>query len=216
MVIVMSHGGKRTGAGRKSTGVTETKVVRVDALLVPVVNEMKDIFKETGIVPCVTFNQDDLKESYEARLELFQEQHRKVITKLLANTDKLKAQTLQQTTFIPNDKEQEQRETIDRLQLEIDNVRVDYQVIINLNKQKDKEIAQLKAYGAPEVNKLKAQTSANNAIRDDLKAEVRKLKNKPPQCQAIKKDGKVCGKNAPNEVKENNRLIHLCNTHHKP
>jgi len=65
----MSHGGKRENAGRKATGITKTKVIRVDALLVPVVNEIKTLFKESGIIPDVTTNQDGLKESYDAGVE---------------------------------------------------------------------------------------------------------------------------------------------------
>ena len=49
------HGGKRVGAGRKATGVNETKVIRVDTQLVTIVEELKRQFKETGNV---TFNQD--------------------------------------------------------------------------------------------------------------------------------------------------------------
>jgi len=107
------HGGKRKNAGRKATGVTETKVVRVDALLVSSVNEMKDTFKETGIVPCVTFNQDDLKESYEARLELLQDSHNLAIAKL-------KAKPLQQQPVfeLTQDIEQELNTQIKLLQTE--------------------------------------------------------------------------------------------------
>jgi len=131
--------------------------------------------------------------------------------------------SLEQTTFTPNDKEQEQTATIDRLQAEIDNLRTDNHVIIKLNKQKDKEITELKEFGAPkvsksEVNELKKIMSdkevAYHSITGDLKAEIKKLKEKPPECQAIKRDGKQCGKLATHEVKENKRLIHLCSTHH--
>jgi len=53
------HGGKRERAGRKSTGVNESKVVRVDSLLVHLVNEIKASFKETGLIPVVTTIQDN-------------------------------------------------------------------------------------------------------------------------------------------------------------
>jgi len=54
----MKHGGKRKNAGRPATGVADTKVVRVDADLVPAVNEIKTLFKESGLVPNVTTIQD--------------------------------------------------------------------------------------------------------------------------------------------------------------
>jgi len=216
----MKHGGKRDNAGRKATGITETKVVRVDAALIPSVNEMKDTFKETGIVPCVTFNQDDLKESYEARLELLQDSHNLAIAKL-------KAKPLQQQPVfeMTQDKEQALNAQIDGLQVEADELRKNYQVIINLNKQQDKEIAQLKEFGAPqvsktEIDKLKKIMSDKEAvyhsITGDKDAEIKRLKAKPPKCQAIKRNGEVCGKPAPHEVKEGKRMIHLCSLHHKP
>jgi len=66
MVLDMNHGGKRANAGRKATGITETKVVRVDAALAPLVNEIKTLFKESGIIPNVTTIQDELKEGFDA------------------------------------------------------------------------------------------------------------------------------------------------------
>jgi len=190
----IKHGGKRDNAGRKATGVADTKVIRVDALLIPVVNEIKTLFKESGLVPSVTTIQEGDR-------------------------------NLQQTTFIPNDKEQVQTETIGRLQVDADELRKNYQVILNLNGQQKKEIAQLKEFGAPEVskteiNKLKKimadKEVAYHSIKGDKDAEIKRLKAKPPKCQAIKRNNEVCGKPATYEVKENKRLIHLCSVHHKP
>ena len=65
----LNWGGKRANAGRKATGVTETKVVRVDATLAPLINEIKTLFKESGIVPNVTTIQDDLITAEEKPLQ---------------------------------------------------------------------------------------------------------------------------------------------------
>ena len=41
------HGGKRKGAGRPVTGKNETSVIRVDAALVPAINEIKAKYRKT-------------------------------------------------------------------------------------------------------------------------------------------------------------------------
>jgi len=69
----MNHGGKRANAGRKATGITETKVVRVDATLAPLINEIKTLFKESGIIPNVTTIKDELKEGFDAGVEYITE-----------------------------------------------------------------------------------------------------------------------------------------------
>jgi len=39
-------GGKRTGAGRKQTKTNETRVIRVDEALIPIINNLKDRYKQ--------------------------------------------------------------------------------------------------------------------------------------------------------------------------
>jgi len=114
----MNHGGKRANAGRKATGITETKVVRVDSTLVPLVNEIKILFKESGIVPDVTTNQDGLKESYDAGVEY--------ITEL--TTPEAKPLQQQPVFELTQDIEQELNTKIELLQREKEGLtsRVDY------------------------------------------------------------------------------------------
>jgi len=118
MVIDMSHGGKRANAGRKATGVTETKVIRVDATLAPLVNEIKTLFKESGIIPDVTTNQDGLKEGYDAGVEY--------ITELI--TPEAKPLQQQPVFELTQDREQELNTKIELLQREKEGLtsRVDY------------------------------------------------------------------------------------------
>jgi len=118
MVIDMSHGGKRANAGRKATGITETKVIRVDATLAPLINEIKTLFKENGIVPDVTTNQDGLKESYDAGVEY--------ITELITPEEKPLQQ--QPVVELTQDREQELNTKIELLQREKEGLtsRVDY------------------------------------------------------------------------------------------
>ena len=103
-----NHGGKREGAGRPSTGVNDTVVIRVDSDLKPLVDEIKAAFKKSGIVLSVTSNQDSvtsnqaLQAKYDALLAKYAKEVASLTIKaegrddntLLAENDDLKKQAI--------------------------------------------------------------------------------------------------------------------------
>lgn len=86
-----NRGGKRAGAGRPVTGVNDTKVVRIDAALVPVVNAIKEHYSNNGTLDyidtfrnIVTGNQIATtypQERAEANLELMEGLHSRTLVK---------------------------------------------------------------------------------------------------------------------------------------
>ena len=74
MAKVNTHGGKRSGSGRKKSDTTkETVVIRVDASLVPIVKTLKDQLREGKPLDTligVTSNQDELDQLKARNMEL--------------------------------------------------------------------------------------------------------------------------------------------------
>jgi len=146
------RGGKREGAGRPVIGAKDTSVIRVDAVLVPVVKAIKGHYSNNGTLDyieafrkVVTGNQSAatcLQDRAEANLELMKDLH----SRTLAEQKELKL-SLELAKRELNGRENR----IDTLEIEIDGLKGDLKTITKLNKMQALEIEQLKTYGAPKA-----------------------------------------------------------------
>jgi len=144
MMDKIQHGGKRSGAGRKPTGITETKVIRVVTDLVPVVEALRQEYKKTGIIPNVnnvTVNQDD--NVTVNQVTEFQDKIAFRDNKL----SELSAEIAALTVKAAGHGDAELQAAIDRLQADNDSLHKDLSILTKLNKQLKNEIAELKGLG---------------------------------------------------------------------
>jgi len=141
MMDKIQHGGKRSGAGRKPTGITETKVIRVVTDLVPVVEALRQEYKKTGIIPNVnnvTVNQDD--NVTVNQVTEFQDKIAFRDNKL----SELSAEIAALTVKAAGHGDAELQAAIDRLQADNDSLHKDLSILTKLNKQLKNEIVELK------------------------------------------------------------------------
>ena len=145
-----TRGGKRAGAGRPATGVSDTKVVRIDTALAPVVSAIKEHYSNNGTLDyidvfrnIVTGNQTEItcaQERAEANLELMEGLH----SRTLVEQKKLK-----QSLKLAN-REIEQLKSVTTIQkgsnhlvIECDSLRENLKEITELNTTLKAEIKRL-------------------------------------------------------------------------
>jgi len=161
-----SHGGKRTGAGRKSiTGKKQSNVVRVDDELLRLIKEYKYgnlkalPIQDEGILQQMTF----IEKKDDTQLEVIKElQSALEKTKSSAESNLAEVQKKSIALDLAYSEIQGRNNRIDDLDIEIDGLRESVAVVTKLNKTQKGEIEKLKAYGATQV------------LRDEI-AELKQL-----------------------------------------
>ena len=150
-----SHGGKRTGAGRKSiTGKKQSNVVRVDDELLRLIKEYKSgnlkalpiqgekILQQTTFIEKTDDTQLEIIKDLQSALEKY---------KSRAEINHAEVQEKSIALDLAHSEIQGRNNRIDALDIEIDELRKSVAVITKLNKAQKMEVEQLKAYGATQV-----------------------------------------------------------------